>query len=159
VTRPRSGTFVAAGARERAMLLLEQTPLSTIPTPRTWSTRRGHLLRQAGITQARRIATIYHQTNSQAGDKTPCEEAIHPSVRCSQGCAEAARERGADIGFALHDGTEKRHQSVLQWLKTTHPGGVLIIQRSDSFRQFHEIVDPMLARGTPVVNLFGDVQG
>lgn len=157
-TRPRSGAYVATGARQRAMLWLEKTPLSTIPTPKTWTAQRGKLLQKIGASPLRHIAIVYHASSRPDGGFL-FENQIPSSLRCSQGCMKAARERGTDVSFALHDGSEERHHMIKEWLSQAEVGGVLIIQRAASFRQFHELVDPLLAKGIPVVNAFGDVQG
>ncbi len=157
--RPRSGTFVAHGARERAMLQLEKTPLSTIPTPRTWAARRERLRQQIHDAPGRQIAVIVHKDDLVYSGFGLPDQRVSTSIRSSQGIMEAALARQAQVHFAVHNSSETRHAEVLAWLEATAPDGVLVLQRSSSFRQFHELVDPLLAKGTPVANLFGDTQG
>lgn len=142
------------------MLLLERTPLSMIPAPKSWAAQRGQLLQKAGLSPERHIAIIYYCSPRQAEEHgILLDPHLAMSLRSSQGCLRAAQARGVEVSFMLHDGSPERLEEVKRWLKTASIGGVLIVQRVSSFKQFHEIVDPLLAAGLPVVNVFGDVQG
>ncbi len=159
--RPRSGSFLKAGARQRAMLLLENASFSTIPTPRTWRTSKQRLLAASPGKERCAVALIYH--GSSAGvTVSPAqlgEGVALPLLRGIQGCLDAGRQREVEVTLLVHNGTQQRQDEVRQYL-ATHPfSGLLIMQRARTFRHFHEIADPFLAAGRPVVNAFGDREG
>lgn len=156
-TRPRSGTFVAPGARERAMLVLAAGEPAEGVMPHTWQNQRERLRLSAGASRPRHVMTLYSFTYPTIA-MLPTPE-WNPSPRTSRGCLEAARTRNAEASLIFHDGSESRQRQVLEWMEAADLGGAVIGQRSTTFRHFHEVVNPLLARGVPVVNLFGDAHG
>lgn len=159
--RPRSGSFLKAGARQRAMLLLENASFSTIPTPRTWRTSKQRLLAASSGNRRCAIALLYHGSSAgmTVGPERLGEGAPLPLLRGIQGCLNAGREREVEVTLLVHNGTQQRQDEVRQHL-ATHPfSGLLLMQRSRVFRHFHEIADPFLSAGLPVANAFGEREG
>lgn len=157
-TRPRSGTFVAPGAREQAMLALAAHEPTGYVMPHTWQQKAERLRVSAGAARPRRVMILYSIPQPDAA-MLPSREWPNLSPRTSRGCLDAARERHAEATLIFHNGSEARQQQVLEWMKEADLGGAIIGQRSATFGHFQEIVNPLLARGLPVVNLFGAPHG
>lgn len=156
-TRPRSGTYVATGAREQAMLALAANEPRDCMMPRTWQHKRERLRAAAGAKRSRHVMVLYSIPHS--GEMFPTQKWQYPPTRASRGCIEAARERHAEVTLIFHDGSESRQKQVLEWMTTAELGGAVIAQRTATFGHFLEIVNPLLAKGVPVVHLFGSPNG
>lgn len=163
ISKPRSGLYVAPGAKEKAMLLLEKMPISNIPAPQSWTTKRNRITRMLDG-QRLRVGIIYHTTTSlpsagAIGSLGDLDDLAVGQLRGVLGCLAAGRERSAPMGFALHDGTSERNEDIRAWLERERFEGLLVVQRMQAFPQFHSLAEASLRRGIPIVTLFGSPPG
>ncbi len=154
--KARSGFLVTPGAASKAMLLLRNQTASSIPAPRSWMTTRSRILQKIQP-PPKQIAIIY--CANPPGKKVHFPQQFpNPSLRCSQGCMQAAAERHVSITFSIYDGTPQQHENLKKMLTAKSFSGLLIIQRSSNLPDLPQLVTPLLKKGISVVTTFGDVQ-
>ncbi len=151
----RSGCYVCRGAREKALLLLRHGPGLAAPLPRSWKAKKQRLVGRP--LEMSKILIVYM---THAFGHLPLTGTGHlpTQLRSAIGCSEAARRRGVELEYALHDGSAKRHEVVVRALESDGISGLLVIELAALKGSLDRLVRLAVGRGISVVKTGSETQ-